>query len=80
MRLIIALLLSIALPANAGILGSLASSSWPTKETTRYKLDAYGFDVRVYEWTPEDNKNVRCILAAGNNNSTGVACYEVSND
>lgn len=63
--------------ASAGLFGSITSSGWPTKETKKYKIEAYGFDVRIYEWTPEENSNVRCVFAAGNENSTGVACYEV---
>ena len=68
----------IASTAQAGWIASVANSDLPeVKPESKYELDTYGFDVRIYEWTPKDNKNVRCVLAAGNENSSGVACYEV---
>lgn len=68
---------AIATPAHAGLFDSVATGNWPTKSVTaKYKLDTYGYDVRVYEWTPKDNKNVTCVFVAGNENSSGVACYD----
>ena len=64
--------------AHAGLLSSLRSSNWETKATTKYKIDVMNFDVRIYEWTPEENPNVRCVFAAGNQNSSGVSCYTIS--
>jgi hypothetical protein len=73
-----ALMIAFAAPASAGFLTNLAAGDGEgTKESTMYKLDTYGNDVRVYEWTPRDNPNVRCVFVAGSTNSTGVACYEV---
>lgn len=64
--------------AQAGLFDSAATSGWPTKEDVRkYKVSTYGYDVRVYEWTPLDNKNVRCVFVAGNENSSGASCYPV---
>lgn len=64
--------------AHAGLFDSAATSGWPTIENVKkYKVSTYGYDVRVYEWTPKDNKNVRCVFVAGNENSSGVACYPV---
>lgn len=65
-------------PANAGLWDSMATSNMPTQDSEhRYKVETYGYNVRVYEWTPKDNKNVRCVFVAGSENSSGVACYEV---
>ena len=75
--LVFTVLALVSSQSNAGILSSVVTSDWPTKDTKKYKIEAYGFDVRIYESTPSDNKNVRCVFAAGNQNSTGVACYEV---
>ena len=70
--------LMISAPAFAGLFSSLATDDWPTENVrSKYKLSTYGYDVRVYEWTPKDNKNVRCVFVAGNENSSGTACYEV---
>jgi len=66
-----------ATTAEAGILSALRSSSWETKKTNHYMIETMNFNVRVYEWTPNDNKNIRCVFAAGNENSSGVACYPV---
>lgn len=75
--IVVTFLLSASL-ASAGMWDSMATSNWEDKApTSKYKLDVYGFDVRVYEWAPKDNPNVRCVLIAGNNNSSGVACYPV---
>lgn len=74
-------LLAITSTAYAGLFDSVATSGWDDKETTaKYKLKTYGFDVRVYEWVPKDNSNVRCVFVAGNTNSTGVACYKVKKE
>lgn len=63
--------------AHAGLLDSVATGGWKTKQTTtKYKLSTYGYDVRVYEWAPKDNPDVRCVFVAGNKNSSGVACYK----
>jgi hypothetical protein len=64
--------------AQAGFLTNMvAGDGEGTVPSIMYKLEAFGNDVRVYEWTPRDNKNVRCVFAAGSQNATGVACYEV---
>jgi len=81
MKLKMALLVAcLALPqvAQAGLLSASRSADWETKATHKYKIDVMNFDVRVYEWTPQDNLNVRCVFAAGNQNSSGVSCYDVS--
>jgi len=67
-----------ATTASAGFLSAATTTGWPTKDTVAYKLDTRGYDVRVYEWTPDENPNIRCVFVAGETNSTGVACYEVS--
>lgn len=67
--------------SEAGLFDSAMTSGWEDRKNDhKYKLESYGFDVRVYEWTPKDNKNVRCVFVAGNENSSGVACYDVEKD
>jgi len=62
--------------ANAGWLDSAVTMNWPTQEPKhQYKVSVHGFDVRVYEWVPKDNPDMRCVFVAGNENSSGVACY-----
>ena len=75
---LVVVLLFVAVHANAGWLtNQIAGDGEGTKKSIMYKLEAFGNDVRIYEWTPRDNPNVRCVFAAGSTNSTGVACYEV---
>jgi hypothetical protein len=59
---------------HAGLFTSAMTSSWDTIDSKYYKLDAYGFDARVYEWTPLGNPNMRCVFVASNK-SSGVGCY-----
>lgn len=50
------------------------------KITSEYKINAFSsYDSYVYEWTPKENKDVRCIFVVNpNKGESGVACYEVS--
>lgn len=64
--------------AQAGLFDSAMTSGWEKKSTDKYKLEVYGWDVRAYEWTPKENPNWRCVFLAGNENSSGSACYPVA--
>ncbi len=44
--------------------------------TGAYNVEAAGWNVRVVEWVPKDNSNIRCVFAAGTEKA-GAACYEV---
>lgn len=69
-------LLLAATSVNAGLFTSTVTSGWEDKAPEhKYKLNTYGYDVRVYEWTPKNNKNISCVFVAGETNSTGIACY-----
>lgn len=65
-----------ATSANAGLFDSVATSDWKTKQSEKYKLEAYGYDLRVYEWTPNGNPNVTCITAFGDSGPVGLQCFE----
>ena len=61
--------------AKAGILDSIINSDLEEiTPSANYELSTYGFDSRVYEWTPAHNKNISCVFVASNK-SSGVACY-----
>ena len=65
-----------SLSVNAGLFDTVMTGDWTTKKVdAKYKVETYGYDVRVYEWTPEANKNITCVFVAGSENSSGVACY-----
>jgi hypothetical protein len=59
--------------AQAGLFSS-AVSDLPTQESTGYRVEAYGWDVRVYEFTPVTADNVLCVMAFGSNGAVGLTC------
>jgi hypothetical protein len=61
--------------AYAGLWEKVTTMGLPTKQpTTTYSVEAAGWNLRVYEWTPEHNPGVSCMFAAGSEKG-GVACY-----
>ncbi|MDP6969249.1 MAG: hypothetical protein QGG88_09060 [Gammaproteobacteria bacterium] len=62
--------------AYAGLMDSIATLNFPTKESVAYKVDVYGYDARVYEFIPEHNKDYVCIMLAtgGNSNAVQMEC------
>lgn len=78
-----AALLVSASTASAGLFDSLATSDWPTKSSKAYKVEAYGFDFRVYEWVSENDPNTICTVAIGNSSNApymGMQCFKKSNN
>ena len=68
--------LCLSLPVHAGVWDSIATSGQKTVEPdAKYKLSTYGYDVRIYEYTPAYNPDYVCVFFAGNKNSSGAACY-----
>lgn len=61
--------------AQAGLFGSMATANWPTVESIFYKVEAYGFDMRVYEWHPEINPEMTCITGFGEVGAIGLQCF-----
>jgi len=66
-----------ATPVQAGLFDSMATSGWPNKvPEQKYTLDVYGFDVRVYEWTPKEDKNARCTAMFSQSGPVGIQCWK----
>ena len=66
---------------HAGFFDNAMTNDYPTVDSTaKYKVEVYGYNVRVHEWIPEGNPNVRCMLVTGNKNSSGVACYPAAQE
>lgn len=68
--------------AQAGLWDQLATFDWPSKESQAYKVEAYGFDFRVYEWQTESDPNTFCTVAIGNADHApymGLDCFQKSN-
>lgn len=45
--------------------------------SSNYNVESAGWNLRVVEWIPAENPNVRCLFAGGSKKG-GVACYEVA--
>ena len=75
-----ALVATVATTASAGLFDSVATRNWDTKESDNYKLEAYGFDLRIYEWNPKGNPNVTCITGFSEVGSIGIQCFETKSD
>ena len=58
--LVIAALALTSMTTSAGLLDAAATSNWPVKPTTKYKLDVYGFNARAYEFTTDNG--MRCVM------------------
>lgn len=60
--------------ANAGLFDSAMTSDWKTKETTKYKLDMYGFDARAYEFETENGLKCVAVYSGGQQNGFQMQC------
>lgn len=79
--IVIGLSLSVA-TAQAGLFDQLATANWPSKASEAYKVEAYGFDFRVYEWQTTSDPNTFCTVAIGNADQApymGLDCFQKSN-
>jgi len=76
--LIAGLALSVA-SAQAGLFDQVMTSNWPSKESVAYKVEAYGFDFRVYEWQTTNDPDTFCTVAIGNSDRApymGLDCFK----
>jgi len=85
-KALIAFILSLIIGAALGLMFNNNSNKGSTYEkwttlfkttknnTSTYNVEAAGWNVRVIEWTPEDNKDYRCMFVAGTEKA-GVGCY-----
>ncbi|SMN15866.1 hypothetical protein CRYPA_1835 [uncultured Candidatus Thioglobus sp.] len=74
--LLVGFLLSIS--AQAGLWEKMTTMGAETvKPSSEYLIETAGWNIRVYEWIPADNPNVRCMFAAGSQKG-GVACYSIN--
>lgn len=68
--------------AQAGLFDQLMTYDWPVRESNAFKVEAYGFDFRVYEWQTENDPNTFCTVAIGNADHApymGLDCFQKSN-
>lgn len=65
--------------ARAGLFDQIMTADWPSKESKAFKVEAYGFDFRVYEWQTENDPNTFCTVAIGNADQApymGLHCFK----
>lgn len=74
--IVLGLIVSYSTSANAGLWGSIATSNWPTKESNAFKVEAFGFDFRVYEWVTENDPDTVCTVAIGFERAFGLDCFK----
>lgn len=65
--------------ARAGLLDWAMTANWTTRESIAYKVEAYGFDFRVYEWTPVGNEDMSCVTGFSEVGSIGLQCFPAGN-
>lgn len=53
----------------------LGTINWPKIEPDQaYKVEAYGTDVRVYEWQSQVTPGKACVMAFSNSGPVGLDC------
>lgn len=74
--LVVAFMVGFSNTAQAGLLDSIATLDFKTKDSVKYKVDVYGYDARVYEFIPENNSDYVCIMLAtgGDTNTVQMEC------
>ena len=64
--------------AYAGLVGnaldSAATKSWPTKPTSKYKLEMYGFDARAYEFNTDNGMKCVAVYSGGEQKGFQMSC------
>lgn len=74
MKKLIVLMTLVGGTAHAGLLDAAATSSWPTKETKKYKLDMYGFDARAYEFKTDNGMTCVAVFPGGSATGWQMQC------
>ena len=74
MKYVIASLLLVSGVAHAALFDSVMTSDWKTKETTKYKLDMYGFDARAYEFDTDNGMKCVAVFPGGDAKGWQMQC------
>lgn len=76
----IGLVVGMVSTAQAGMWNRLSNMNNEKIETTaEYQLETSGWNIRIYEWVPKHNKNIRCMFATGERKG-GITCYPVESN
>ena len=72
-----ATLFLVSTSASAGLWEKVTTLGQETKQNTAaYTVEAAGWNIRVVEWIPAGNPDVRCMFGGGSKKG-GIACYSV---
>lgn len=64
-------------PAHADLWTLMKNSQLEETQTkSAYRVPALGFDVRAYEWSPQGNPDITCVMAFGQTHPVGMQCFE----
>jgi hypothetical protein len=70
--------MTVATTSDAGLFSSWATGDWPTQSSSAYKVEAYGFDFRVYEWRSRSDTNILCTAGFTDEAAIGLQCLDTS--
>lgn len=69
------ILLGSVIAASAGLFDSIATSGWPDALwSNAFKVDAFGSDIRVYQFRSIDEPDVLCTMGFGQALGGGISC------
>ena len=73
-------ILSITSLAHAGLWTTVSGMNMKTIEPEAvYAVEAAGNNLRVYEWTPSGNSEIRCMFVSGEAKGGAIHCYPLNN-
>jgi flagellar biosynthesis/type III secretory pathway M-ring protein FliF/YscJ len=66
---------SFAQPANADLWTLYKNSKLEESPSVAHRVNAMGYDVRVYEFKPKTQPDYTCVMAFGQTNPVGMQCF-----
>lgn len=76
-KLLAIALITLASQAHAGLVSAIATADWPVKPSKKYKLEMFGFDARVYEFTTDNGMKCVAVYSGGQQNGFQMQCTPV---
>lgn len=73
-KLVLLTAMTLTMSANAGLWEKVSTAGAPTVQSKMYKIDAAGWNLRAYEFTPLHSQHMKCVFVAGSKKG-GVSCF-----
>lgn len=64
-----------ALIASASTAGAFFHFAWETQLSHQFKVEAYGWDLRVYEWQSKSDPLMACSAVYTDGGPAGYQCW-----